>query len=123
MFNHFKSPERSWVYNIMKTKEIIAQGHCGIDVTLNVMDQYAITHVANRLEEYFQKEEAYADYIKLRNRERPWGSENKEKALAWDNEHPEPERVQLDLKDEVQTILKFLKKLTLNSESMPTVFD
>ena len=38
----------------MKKQSIIAQGHCGLTVELNLMDQYAINHAVERYDKYLE---------------------------------------------------------------------
>lgn len=79
----------------MKTKEVRSYGHCGIDVHLNSMDQYAINHLVERFEAYLH-------------------------ALETAKAQGTPEPVEPE--EEIDMCLVFLRKLALEPNYLPDVF-
>jgi len=107
----------------MKKQNIIAEGHCGLTVTLNLMDQYAITHAVERMEQHQAQEAAHKEWYEKRKVERWDRKLSTEEARAWDAQNPEPTVDQWNWEEEMLPIYTFLKKLTLPKGSEATVFD
>lgn len=106
----------------MKLTELRAEGHCGIQINLNVMDQYEITHAVERMELHNRQEEEHREWKKLHDQAGLWKA-SKEERDVWFVSHPEPVVDLWDWKEEMAPIYVFLRKLVLNGDSKPTVFD
>lgn len=89
----------------MELKELQVWGHAGIKVTLNIMDQYSITHMVERIENYFKSKKEFE--------EQRDNFENLENGLV-----PVPV-----IDEELKMILIFLKKLALSENMVSTVFE
>ena len=89
----------------MKLDELKTWGHAGIKVTLNIMDQFAITHMVERIESYFESKKEFE--------EQRDNFENLENGLV-----PIPV-----IDEELKMVLIFLKKLALSENLVPTVFE
>ena len=89
----------------MELKELQVWGHAGIKVTLNIMDQYSITHMVERIESYFKSKKEFE--------EQRDNFENLENGLV-----PVPV-----IDEELKMILIFLKKLALSENMVSTVFE
>ena len=107
----------------MKKQNIIAEGHCGLTVTLNLMDQYAITHAVERMEQHQAEKAAHDEWAEKRREERWSRKLTSEEAAAWDAQNPEPTVDQWNWEEEMLPIYTFLKKLTLPKGSEATVFN
>lgn len=88
----------------MELKELQVWGHAGIKVTLNIMDQFAITHIVERIESYFETKKEFEERDNF---------ENLENGLV-----PIPV-----IDEELKMVLIFLKKLALSENMVPTVFE
>lgn len=91
----------------MKLDELKTWGHAGIKVTLNIMDQYSITNMVERIEGYFESKKEFEEQQRD-------NFENLENGLV-----PVPECID----DELKMVLIFLKKLALADNEKSTVFD
>lgn len=106
----------------MKTKELTCVGHCGIQIELNLMDQYELTHTVDRINAYFDRKRAWEDYRERRNHERPWN--DKDAGAKWDAENPEPECPKpTNCDEELQILGIFLRKIILKDVQKSTIFD
>ena len=106
----------------MKKQNIVTEGHCGLTVTLNLMDQYAITHAVERMEQHQAQEAAHKEWCEKRRVERWNRNLSTEEIQAWDAKNPEPTCQQWVWEEEMLPIYTFLKKLTLPKGSEATVF-
>lgn len=88
----------------MKLDELKTWGHAGIKVTLNIMDQFEITHMVERIESYFETKKEFEERDNF---------ENLENGLV-----PIPV-----IDEELKMVLIFLKKLALSENLEPTVFE
>ena len=87
----------------MKTKERQSYGHSGLTVELNLMDQYELTHLAERL---------------------AWHKSVNEEFENWKNNPVDPMPSEPSFPaEEIDKMLVFLNKLSLTSTSKATVFD
>lgn len=106
----------------MKKSEIIGQGHCGLTIELNLMDQYAITHAVERMEEHNKINAEHEAWIRKKNGAHIWNMEKEDRA-KWEAENPEPMMDHWDWEEEMLPIYTFLKKLRLPEGSEATVFN
>ena len=106
----------------MKKQSIIAQGHCGLTVELNLMDQYAISHAVERYDKYLEAKKVHEEWAERRNKEKVWNME-REARKEWEIANPEPEFIQPTWEEELKPIYTFLRKLILPEGSKATVFD
>lgn len=106
----------------MKKQSIIAQGHCGLTVELNPMDQYAINQVVETYDKYLEDKKRHEEWQELRRKDNVWNMD-KEVRKTWDAEHPEPEFLQPNWDEELKPVYTFLRKLTLPNGIKATVFD
>ena len=118
----------------MKTKEIIAEGICGMHVDLNVLDQHAVTAVVNTYDRYLEKKAAhdewynghYDDALRVQV-----NSETGEKTELWKKYdweeyrkyYPEPEKPDYNFEKTVKTVMIFLRKLCIKSDEKATIFE
>jgi phosphatidylserine/phosphatidylglycerophosphate/cardiolipin synthase-like enzyme len=100
----------------MQKKPIVGEGHCGLTVTLNIADQYEITHLVDRLVKYYEQRDAYLAWTQKR------GSLNWEERKTWEQENPRPEEP-VFAHEELEKAFVFLRKLALDKSSKATVFE
>lgn len=100
----------------MKLNNIEATGHCGIQVVLNVMDQYEVSHLVNRYADIQSRMAEYKAYCNLSYEERcKYARENgKERIQA-----PKIE----ELEEICETAMKFMRKLMLSDEIKANIFE
>lgn len=106
----------------MKTQNITGEGHCGIQVTLNVLDQYAITHTVERIKSHKEQISALTAWKNKKQEDKVWEMEKKDRD-NWLNQNPMPIEEHFDWEEEIIPILNFLNKLTLTEDDRATVFD
>lgn len=106
----------------MKTTEIIGEGHCGLTVELNLMDQYAVNHVIERKEAHDKQVAEHKEWESKKSAAINWKTPQEERN-AWHEANPEPELEQWSWEDEMAPIFVFLKKLALSTRSMATIFE
>ena len=70
----------------MKLKTIKAVGNCGVSVELNIMDQYEITHLVERIDWHNSQMKEYTAYKEERSKI-SWDARKE-----WDASHLEPEK-------------------------------
>lgn len=104
----------------MKKKEIIGEGHCGLTIELNLMDQYAITQAIERMEEHNRILAEHDAWVEKKNNAHFHSFEEKE---DWLKQNPEPMLDTWSWPDEMLPIYTFLKKLILPKCAKATVFD
>lgn len=117
----------------MKTEKIIGEGICGMQITLNVLDQHVVTEMVNQYDAYAKAkaehdkwhEGCYND--ELRFTVDPETGEKTEnwKRCDWDayrKLYPEPKEIHFDFGENMQTIMIFLRKLCSTSNERATVF-
>lgn len=106
----------------MKTQNITGEGHCGIQVTLNVLDQYAITHAVERIKSHKEQMRTRTAWQNKKEADKVWKMDKEDKD-NWMNQNPMPAEDQFDWEEEIIPILNFLNKLTLTEDDRATVFD
>ena len=99
----------------MQKKPIVGEGHCGLTVTLNIADQYEITHLVERLDWYYAQRNLLETWHKKRNAMK-W-----EERKEWEEANPRPEEPVTPF-EELEKAYFFLRKLTLAKSSKATVF-
>ncbi len=106
----------------MTTKEVKCLGTCGLDIRLNLMDQYQIAHVVERWESYIESLKEFRAWEAKRDAAKTWnmGREENEK---WREENPMPKLAKPEFFDEIGPVLVFLRKLALPSTEKATIFD
>lgn len=98
----------------MKLKNLETMGHCGIEVRLNLMDQYEITHTVERYNDLCDRLEAYRQYQALSYHEQEEFRENNARPIA-----PKIE----ELEEITNHVMIFLRKLILIGGDKATVFE
>lgn len=98
----------------MKLKNLETMGHCGVQVTLNLMDQYELTHTVERYDELQKRLEAYRAYQAL--------SYHEQEEFRQNNERPVAPKID-ELEDITNLVMIFLRKLCLNGSDKATVFE
>lgn len=106
----------------MKTKPIITEAHCGITVELNIFDQYVLAHAVERYDTYLEQMKQHEAWVESRNKAKVWSME-KDARNEWEANNPEPVFNQIDWVEEVKPVYTFLRKLALQPEYKPTVFE
>lgn len=106
----------------MKKKEIIGEGHCGLTIELNLMDQYALTHAVERMEEHNRIVAEHDAWSQKKSEE--FYQLSTEEKNDWLKQNPEPQSdYSWSWPDEILPIYTFLKKLILPKCDKATVFD
>ena len=99
----------------MKLKNLETMGHCGVQVTLNLMDQYELTHTVERYDELQKRLEAYRAYQALSYHEQEELRKNKV-------ERPVAPKID-ELEDITNLVMIFLRKLCFNGGDKATMFE
>ena len=101
----------------METREIKNLGHSGIDVKLNLMDQYEITHTVERVEQTVKELERARSYMR----------DNKMHTTIVDGEAmleiTIDDEVMRSIIEDMQHVLIFLRKLAFSDGAKATVFE
>lgn len=100
----------------MKLSNIEATGHCGIQVVLNIMDQFEVSHLVNRYADLQSRMAEYKAYCNLSYDERnKYARENGK------------DRIQAPKIEELEEItdmaMKFMRKLVLSDEIKANIFE
>lgn len=98
----------------MKLQNIEATGYCGVQITLNLMDQYELTHAVERYDDLQKRLEAYRAYQAL--------SYHEQEEFRQNNERPVAPKID-ELEDIANLVMIFLRKLCLNGGDKATVFE
>lgn len=100
----------------MKLSNIEATGHCGIQVVLNIMDQFEVSNLVNRYVDLQSRMAEYKAYCNLPFDERnKYARENgKDRILA-----PKIE----ELEEITEMAMKFMRKLVLSDEIKANIFE
>jgi len=88
-------------------------GHCGVQVTLTLLDQYELTRIVERCDECKKRLEACRAYEDLSYDERAEFRRNNERPVGPDID---------ELDDLTNLVMIFLRKLCLNDSDKATVF-
>ena len=100
----------------MQKQPIVGEGHCGLTVTLNIADQYEITHLVEVLAYYEHQRNELQAWQEKRNAMK-W-----EECKEWEKGNPRPKDPGFPYA-ELQRAFVFLSKLALTEASKATVFD
>lgn len=98
----------------MKLKNLETMGHCGVQITLNLMDQYAISHTVERYEDLQHRLSTYREFHEL--------SYSEQKDFCETHERPVAPRIE-ELEEITNYVMIFLRKLVLNGGDKATVFE
>ena len=117
----------------MKIQEIIKQGVCGMQIILNVFDQYAVTLLVDAYDRYMKAKEAHKKWeaglcdedLRIEtddegNKIERWKRYDRN---AYREIYPEPEVPSFNHDENMKTVMVFLRKLTIPCDDKPTIFD
>ena len=100
----------------MKINNIIGTGSCGVEIRLNIADQFVLTHTIERIEEENKRKEQYDNWQKAL-----WEIPVAERD-DWKKRNPRPEAPNVP-EEEYKMLFTFCKKLVLKDGCKATIFD
>lgn len=106
----------------MTTKDILATGKCGLQINLNLMDMYELSHLVKRWEDYIQTRDTYEEWSRLKDNAGYWRMSDEDKN-TWNAQNPEPCYCVPNFFEEVAPVLVFLRKLSIPDGEKATVFE
>ena len=100
----------------MKINSIIGTGSCGLEIRLNIADQFVLTHTIERIEEEYKKKEIREAW------DRAYWDCPRESREEWKEKNPRPEEGRIP-EEEYHKLFIFCKKLILADGCKDTIFD
>lgn len=100
----------------MKLKNIEATGHCGIEIRLNLMDQFEATHLVNQYANIQSRMDEYKAYCNLSYDERTKYAQEHGKELR-----PQAPKIE-ELEEITERVMRFMRKLVLPDEAKADIF-
>ena len=93
-------------------------GHCGIEITLGLLDQYEVQRILDRWKDLREKEETYQNW-----RKKYYSLPSYDEREKWEKENPEPKDPEIDFWKEIIPVTNFFKKIAYTPSESATIFD